>query len=466
MFRPRREFRLFGTVPIRHILLVVLVLGLAVTALQVISLERERAAVAQALRQREAGAPPEPGSAFSRARADILKASGVLFFLAIAGIAAILSYHNYHSINRALERTKTLARNILQSIPTGVVTVDHRGRVTSANASAERLLGLGRRGVHWRPYGDIFRAQPELVEILRAAVDDRVFTHEVELECAAGEASTPVAIRVTSSELQDPRGETVGVVLLLRDCSELVQLERQLRQADKLAALGTLSAGLAHEIKNPLSALELNLHLLAEELGEREQSRSAVRRYLDILKAEVKRLQAVVENVVRVSRPTTLSLEPLNLNDLLAHVVALVQGEAREHKVDLRVDLVPDLPPVTGDSTQLSQVFLNLLLNALQAMPDGGTLAMSSAARLDAPASVSVRVSDTGHGIAPGHLTRLFDPYFTTRDGGTGLGLAIAYRIVRDHGGSIEVTSTQGAGATMTVRLPLSPRPQPAELGW
>lgn len=464
MFRPRSEFRLFGTVPIRHILLVVLVLGLAVTALQVIGLERERTAVEQSLRHREAGGSPEPTSVFGRARSDILKASGALFFLAIVGIAAILTYHNYHSINRALERTKTLARNILQSIPTGVVTVEQRGRVTSANASAERLLGLGRHAVLWRPYGDVFRAQPELAEILRAALDDQVFTREVELECTAGEAGKPLALRVTSSELQDPRGETVGVVLLLRDCSEVVQLERQLSQADKMAALGTLSAGLAHEIKNPLSALDLNLHLLAEELAEREQQRPEVRRYLDILKAEITRLQVVVENVVRVSRPTALNLERLSLNDVLAHVLALVQGEAREHKVDLQVDLAPDLPQVAGDDTQLSQVFLNLLLNAQQAMPDGGTLSVSSGARLDPPASLYVRVSDTGHGIGPAHVTRIFDPYFTTREGGTGLGLAIAYRIVRDHGGTIEVASTQGAGTTMTVRLPLSPRPQPMEL--
>lgn len=464
MFRPRRELRLFGTVPIRHILLVVLVLGLAVTALQVIALERERTAVEQSLRQGEAGGPPGSTRAFARARSDILKASGVLFFLAMAGIAAILTYHNYHSINRALEQTKTLARNILESIPTGVITVDRRGRVTSANASAERLLSLGRRGILRWAYQDVFRSQPEFAEILRAALDNRVFAHEVELECAAGEGGKPVAIRVASSELQDPGGDTGGVVLLLRDCSELVQLERQLRQADKMAALGTLSAGLAHEIKNPLSAIELNLHLLAEELADREQVRSEVQRYLEILKAEIKRLQAVVENVVRASRPTAVSLEPLNLNNLLSHVVALVDHEARQHKVDLQVDLDSSLPPVPGDDTQLSQVFLNLLLNGLQAMPDGGTLIISSGVRPDPSSSVFVRVSDTGHGIAPGHLSRLFDPYFTTRDGGMGLGLAIAYRIVRDHGGTIEVASTQGAGTTMTVRLPLAPHRQPMEL--
>jgi signal transduction histidine kinase len=132
--------------------------------------------------------------------------------------------------------------------------------------------------------------------------------------------------------------------------------------------------------------------------------------------------------------------------------------------VDLQVELAPDLP-VTGDDTQLSQVFLNLLLNALQAMPDGGALIVSSGVRLDKPASLYVRISDTGHGIGPGHLTRIFDPYFTTRHGGTGLGLAIAYRIVRDHGGTIEVASTQGAGTTITVRLPLSTYLQPMELG-
>jgi signal transduction histidine kinase len=327
------------------------------------------------------------------------------------------------------------------------------------------VLGLGRRGVLWRPYREVFRSQPELAEILRAALDDRVFSQEVELECAAGENGKPVAIRVTSSELQDPRGETVGVVLLLRDCSDLVQLERHLRQADKMAALGTLSAGLAHEIKNPLSAVDLNLHLLTEELAERQQMRPQVHRYLDILKTEIKRLQAVVENVVRVSRPTALNLAPLNLNDLLSHVVALVNHEARQHKVEVRVEPDPTLPPVLEDDTQLSQVFLNLLLNGLQAMPDGGSLIVSTGARLEPPATVSVRVSDTGHGIAPGHLGRLFDPYFTIRDGGTGLGLAIAYRIVRDHGGTSEVTSTQGAGTTMTLRLPLSAHPQAVELG-
>jgi hypothetical protein len=161
------------------------------------------------------------------------------------------------------------------------------------------LLGLGRRGVFWRPYRDVFRSQPEFAEILRAALEDRSFTHEVELECAAGEAGKPVALRVTSSELQDPRGETVGVVLLLRDCSELVQLEHQLRQADKMAALGTLSAGPRPRDQESLSAVDLNLHLLAEELAEQDQPRAEVRRHLNILKAEIKRLQAVVENVVR-----------------------------------------------------------------------------------------------------------------------------------------------------------------------
>ena len=465
MFRPRREFRLFGAVPIRHILLVILVLGLAVTTLQVIGIERERTAVEQSLRQREAGGPPEATSAFGRARSDILKASGVLFFLAIVGISAILTYHNYHSINRALEQTKTLARNILQSIPTGVVTVDRRGRVTSVNASAERLLSLGRGEGLWRPYQNVFQPQPELAEILRGALNEGVFAQEVELECAGGEAGKPVAIRVTSSALQDPQSEIVGVVMLLRDCSELAQLERQLRQVDKMAALGTLSAGLAHEIKNPLSAIELNLHLLAEELAERDPPPPEVNKYICILKTEIKRLQVVVENVIRVSRPSALNLEPLNLNDLLSHVLVLVQHEARQRKVDLQMDLDSTLPPVPGDDTQLSQVFLNLLLNSLQAMPDRGTLIVSTGVRPGPPATVSVRVSDTGHGIAPGHITRLFDPYFTTRDGGTGLGLAIAYRIVRNHGGTIEVASTQGAGTTMTVRLPLSPAPQPVELG-
>ncbi len=455
MFRARRERTLFGQIPLRHILLIVVVLALAVATVLIWSLEREKEAIERII----AGRPGIAHEAFQlplgRVRGDVLKITAILFLLAVAGIAAVITYQNYYSLNQVFERTKTLARNILESIASGVITLDRKGRVTSINAAAERILGLDPRQVVWRPYTETFRFQPEILEVARTAGEEQAHASEVELECAAGKDGRPAFIRLSTSELKAPDGQTVGVVLLIRDCSEVVHLERQLRHADKMAALGTLSAGLAHEIKNPLSALELNLHLLRGELKDQEESLGDARSYLEILGAELKRLNGILETFMRFSRPTELHLAPLKINETLEHVLSLVTHEAREKTVEVHASLAEDLPLVVGDDGQLTQVFLNLVINALQAMPDGGRLEVASGLSDAAPGFVSVRVTDTGVGIPAAHVAKLFEPYFTTREGGLGLGLAIAYRIVKDHGGRIDVRSGLGAGTTMTVLLPI-----------
>ena len=165
MFRESREPTLLGSIPVRHVLLVVLLLGLAVTAVLVLSLEREKAAIEQPAAGQGAGAR----APLIRARSDVIRTSGILFGLAVIGVTAVIAYHNYRSVGRVLERTKSHARNILQSIASGVLTLDDRGRITSANAAAYRILGLTPRAALWRPYDEAFRFQPEIREMMRGA---------------------------------------------------------------------------------------------------------------------------------------------------------------------------------------------------------------------------------------------------------------------------------------------------------
>ena len=451
MFRSSPERTLLGHIPVRHVLLVVLLLGLSVTAVLVLSLEREKQAVEQAA----PGHGAAVRSPLARARTDVIRTSGILFGLAVVGVTAVIAYHNYRSVGQVLERTKSHARNILESIASGVLTLDARGRITSVNAAGYRILGLNPRHTLWRSYGEALGLQPEIRELLRMGVDDAGYVQDVELARPGDASAGALVIRVSTSALRDLRGETGGVVLLVRDCSEVADLESQLRHADKMASLGTLSAGLAHELKNPLSAIDLNLHLLVEELRAGQALPQGATEYLEVIQTEIRRLNAVAENFLRLSRPAPPDLGPVDLGEVLRHVLTLVAREADDRKVEVRADLVPAAPPVLGDEGQLCQVFLNVVLNALQAMQGGGTLRVAIISAMDG-GRVEVQVADTGIGIPPDDLERIFDPYFTARPGGLGLGLAIAKRIVEDHRGKIGVHSTLGVGTLVSIHLPMT----------
>ncbi|MFZ5862917.1 MAG: two-component system sensor histidine kinase NtrB [Nitrospirota bacterium] len=248
------------------------------------------------------------------------------------------------------------------------------------------------------------------------------------------------------------------MVILLQDVTDLLVLEDQLRRGEKLSALHTLSAGVAHEIRNPLSAIDLNLHLLQEEIGGEPMNTGAVQGYSDILNAEVRRIRGILDNFLRFARPTSLVLSDVRLDGIARHIGELVRYEAQEHGVEILIDFPDDLPVVSGDETQLGQVFLNLMINAVQAMPQGGTLRISGLQRIaDVRTVVEISVRDTGIGINKADLTKVFEPFFSTKADGNGLGLAIAYRIVEDHGGTIRVTSEPGAGTTFVLSFPTVP---------
>ncbi len=449
MFRPAQERSRFGYVPLRLVGCVfsLFALLLAIAVVVGMEYERQRLASSGALVGREVGLPSllsPPG--------DVLKVLAALLFLAAVGIVFFATVQNYRVMTQTFERVTSRMRNVLQSIPTGVLTLDSRGVVTALNNAGERLLGLRASVILGRSVDEVLQAAPELATWIRTALAGERLMQETELALTA-DGGRRVTVRASASELRDDTGRSDGLVVLLRDTTEVNRLELQLRRTDKLAALGTLAAGVAHEVKNPLHALTLNLHLLQAEIAAPEPPATEIKGYFDILRSEMDRIHRIVDNFLRFSRPSIPEVTPLNLHALLERVLSLTAFEAADHSVTIETQFDAALDSLAGDDGQLSQVFLNLVINALQAMPSGGTLVLTTRRRVG---WAEIAVRDSGEGIQREILPHVFDPYFTTRPRGVGLGLAIAHRIVEGHHGTIDVESEGGKGTTMIVRLPLT----------
>jgi signal transduction histidine kinase len=277
---------------------------------------------------------------------------------------------------------------------------------------------------------------------------------------------------VMTHAIVDPKGEFVGVMLIARNLEYLSEVQSTVRYSRKLAALGRLSAGVAHEVKNPLNAMMIHLELLRQQVRPamaRPSARASIEprttavvdpppvnrdaalEHVDVITKEIRRLDEVVQGFLKFNRPEDLKLQPIALASLLDEIVPIVRPEADRAGVDLVV-ACDGAPDVNGDPAMLRQAFLNLALNACQAMPSGGTLRITCEAARGR--RVRVRVSDTGVGIKPEHLQRIFDLYFTTKEKGSGIGLSMVYRTVQMHDGDIEVQSTPGSGTTFTMLLP------------
>ncbi|MDQ3070887.1 MAG: ATP-binding protein [Acidobacteriota bacterium] len=247
-----------------------------------------------------------------------------------------------------------------------------------------------------------------------------------------------------------PAGELAGVMLVARNLDYLNQVHSTITYSRKLASLGRLFAGLTHEVKNPLNAMTIHLELLRGKLAKLDPPPDASK-HVDVIGAEIRRLDEVVVNFLKFTRPEELKLEPVDLSKLVAHIARTVEPEAVAQGVTVKVDVPATLPEVNGDASMLGQVFMNLAVNAVQAMPQGGAL------RIDARAvgrRVRVDIADTGSGIPPEHLARIFDLYFTTKKKGSGIGLSMVYRIIQLHDGEVEVQSTPGAGTRFRIFLP------------
>jgi len=337
-------------------------------------------------------------------------------------------------------------QSILRSITSGVITVGPDGSVATANPAAERMLDMSEFEMVPRPISLLFKTDGGLSGDVEKVLAGRLplAMREATLVTADGQ---DVHVQVSTSRMRAVGGTVLGAVVTLEDVSDIKALTDQLIRADRLAAMGELTAGVAHEVRNPLGVIRASVQLLEDAQCDAARIEEAA----EVIKQEIDRLDKVIKALLDFGRPSKPTLVHADLNSVIEDVVLFTTRFAGQSDVTIEQNLAEDLPRVLGDPDQLKQVFLNLVTNAVQAMATtGGAIWIHTSPVGD---YVSVRVEDNGPGIAERDLTKVFDPFFTKRAEGTGLGLTIVHRIIDEHDGHIEVVSGP-EGTCFTVTLP------------
>ncbi|CAN5416652.1 ATP-binding protein [soil metagenome] len=353
-----------------------------------------------------------------------------------------------------LVQEKGVFERVFEALEEGVIVLDAAGRITFLNSAACRLLGLERdkalegtlgdkiRGLDWRKL--IARGGGTVSRDLEVFYPDHRYLNFY------------LAPLTPEGEAELPAEATLGFVMLIRDITQNRKLTEEMVESERISALTMLAAGVAHEIGNPLNSLTIHLQLLDRKLKRADPSlHSRLSEMLGVAQGEIKRLDFIVKQFLAAIRPTTPQLELLDLNEVVRESLRLLELELNDRKIEVTLDLAERLPLMRVDGGQMKQAFYNLIKNAVQAMGTGGELTIVSSADDE---SLRVSFADTGEGISSEDMSNLFQPYFTTKRSGTGLGLLIVRRIVREHGGEIEIESEEGAGTTTTIHLPLAMR--------
>jgi len=297
-----------------------------------------------------------------------------------------------------------------------------------------------------RSLQSLFKDDGGLTTDVRKVLEGRIprTLRDVTLVTSTGKV---VHAQASVSRMRDVGGRKLGAVVTIEDVSDVKALTEQLIRADRLAALGELTAGVAHEVRNPLGIIRASVQLMEDAECSRERVVSAAQ----VIKQEIDRLDRVIKALLDFGRPAAPTMRPVAVAEVLEDVALFSRTFASRARVQVVPHYAPGVPEVRADPEQLKQVFVNLISNAVQAMSGGGVLTIETGFE---DGFVFIRFTDTGPGIPPDVLGKIFDPFVSTRDDGTGLGLTIVHRIVDDHDGHIEVTSEQGAGTAFTVWLP------------
>jgi len=357
---------------------------------------------------------------------------------------------------------RDLTADIISGIVDGVIVADEAGNVLIWNRAIEEMTGIAAADALGKQARAVLAENPAVVSQIEKTLATGRSYSDYEAELAARHRE-PLPVGLVSSVLADEEGRPQGVILSVRDQRGVRDLKDRVRRADRLAAIGQIAAGIAHEIKNPLVGIRGAAQLLRSEL--RGAAGGSLIEYLDVILKEADRLNSVLEGILDFTRVSPRERGGFNIHSILDRALLLNEGTARQNNVVLAREYDPSLPDVVGNQDQLMQVFLNIVKNAVEVMPSGGRLTVVTRMS-DLFTSVQadgkkhrlmvVKVSDTGPGIRQEHLQDIFAPFFTTKDKGVGLGLALSYQIVQEHLGTIRVESREGEGATFSVYLPLA----------
>ncbi len=371
----------------------------------------------------------------------------------MAGYIAIalengLLYRSIQQKARQIEQLKDFSENIVESLSVGVLTTDLDGRIESWNAFLEQRIGTSRADAIGRPVEDVL--SPDLAaEIALSAQPERGVSCVYKFPLRT--PSAELTVNVSLAPLVGKSGERLGRLILIDDITERIRFEEQMRQTEKLSSLGLLAAGVAHEVNTPLAVISNYAQMLAKQIDADDPRQVLV----DKVVKQTFRASEITSNLLNFSRTAGAEFSDVNLNAVIQDTLTLVRHSFASAHVQVELLLDPDLPIISASANRLQQVFLNLFLNARDAMPRGGRLTIVS---FRANSHVEIHVSDTGHGICPEHVGRVFDPFFTTKSTGrgTGLGLAVSYGIIREHGGKVDIQSSPERGTTFRLEFPLS----------
>lgn len=373
----------------------------------------------------------------------------VMLNLVVTAVAIGLLWRAYRNSQESLRDIKALAADILSSMDQAVITTDLRGNVTGLNERAMEMLSVTDAAVG-RPLGELSPTLP--LDAFRQEADANLPSRLVrDFPCSF--AASQRTLRAYCQPLQNYEEVDIGNVIQLQDVTERVLLDEQMLRMERFMGLGSLAAGLHHEIKNPLSALSLHIQLLEEQLLETQRS-ADVDESLEVIRTEITRIGGVLENFRDFATSQNLTLSEVDVTEVCQRQARLFKPRAAASNVEIKVETPPtELPKINADRVRLEQVLLNLLINAVEAMRAGGVLTLRTLLQDDRSA-VQIQVIDTGVGIPDGMQTRIFDPYFTTKSAGTGMGLAITDKIVRQHNGELQCFQAD-EGTIFQVTLPV-----------
>jgi len=384
-------------------------------------------------------------------RSDVQHAvimAATILLLGSAALVFTLVIQDYYVVDRALKQSRDYLHLVIASMANGMLSIDTQGKIISYNDLALNLLGVKAEEVRHVDLKSIIDFESSGINKLLATG-----ASVVEKEIVYGRGSERVPLALSISPILDENGHCTGAVVILRDLTEIKRLQEKLRRSQRLAAIGELAAGVAHEVRNPLSSIRGFAQFLAHVLKDQPQERE----YAEIMVKEVDRINNVVTNLLSFARPVKPEPTPTDIPKLINHTVRLVEEDARSRNVDIRVSASDGLDHVNVDGNQITQVMLNLVLNALQAVESGGNI-LVEAQRIGSN-TLRLSVQDDGAGISPDQAEKIFDPFFTTRERGTGLGLAIVHMIVENHRGEINVVSPvpeKSKGTLITISLPIN----------
>ena len=368
--------------------------------------------------------------------------------MTLAGHAAAL-INNVRLYDQMKEERNVVA-DVLESSPSGIIAVDQQKKITTFNRRAEEILQLKRKCVLGKKYSDVFHG--EFLKLIKQVVMQQAVPDNQEIAYPRKDGNT-VLLGINSSLLKNRVSGIIGTILSIQDLTEVKKTEELIRRMDKLSSLGQLSAGLAHEIRNPLASINFNVQLIEKHLEGDQHARSIMRDTFE----GIERIKVLVKRVLDFTRTQVPSFSTGDIHESINDALELVAPHIRKKNISIRKNYAKDRGALVFDPHQMQQVFVNLLLNATEATPEGGLIEIRSTKEQDRNRGEDVcvvTVTDNGQGISPDNVSKIFDPFFTTKPEGTGLGLSIVYKILEQHEASIDIKSQENKGSSFSLRFP------------